>query len=393
VIPIHKTESANSVLGAYVDGPPGTTISAADLNAIQNEICYVITQSGAALLTTATDTHQQLWTALTSSATLAGMGVTATAAELNSVCDNCTATAAELSTTVHTCTATAAEINTVCDGGTAKNSHTHILISGATDLTATFTEINNTVHNCTATAAEINTVCDGLQNVEQRSIFSYKDIDEIYLGGACYRHAGTTYQMVYWTATLTYQFTGLVAATWYYLYLDDSAIVTAGTNVITASELIHSDTGPTWSNYKRGWYNGNDRCIFAVRTDAFSHLLEFIQAKDFVMSNPITDLTTTDVADTPNWTSVSLTIPIFSNVANIEVGYFYAGENCSFLWRPSGTQLAGNILINCVAVPNSFIMPINVITNLSQTIQVCSNIATDDTIYIKTHGWYFPIGM
>lgn len=158
MIPIHKTESTNSVLGAYVDGPPGTTIIAADLNAIQEELCYVITQSGQALLTTATDTYQQLWTALTSSATLAGMGVTATASELNSVCDNCTATAAELSTTVHTCTASAAEINTACDGTTAKNSHTHILTSGATDLTATFTEINNTVHNCTATAAEVSAV-------------------------------------------------------------------------------------------------------------------------------------------------------------------------------------------------------------------------------------------
>jgi len=39
--------------------------------------------------------------------------------------------------------ATAIEINTACDGSTAKNSHTHLLAVGCTDVTATVTEVNN----------------------------------------------------------------------------------------------------------------------------------------------------------------------------------------------------------------------------------------------------------
>jgi len=39
-------------------------------------------------------------------------------------------------------TATAAEINTTCDGSTAKNSHTHTLATGASDVTASAAELN-----------------------------------------------------------------------------------------------------------------------------------------------------------------------------------------------------------------------------------------------------------
>jgi predicted Fe-S protein YdhL (DUF1289 family) len=57
------------------------------------------------------------------------VAVTATASEINSVCDGCTATAAEITAVCDANTATAAEITAVCDG-------------------------------CTATAAEINRACD-----------------------------------------------------------------------------------------------------------------------------------------------------------------------------------------------------------------------------------------
>jgi hypothetical protein len=112
-------------------------------------------ESTSALAITYTDDHviELGWTAAQADAALeisTLSGLTATVAEINSVCDANTATAAELSE-LHSAacanadfiklhavtaaaaelnimdgvTATYAEINTCCDGATAKNSHTH----------------------------------------------------------------------------------------------------------------------------------------------------------------------------------------------------------------------------------------------------------------------------
>ena len=60
-----------------------------------------------------------------------------------------------------------------------------------------------------------------------------------------------------------------------YLYIDDSAVVTAGNTTITASELISSPTAPTLNTTKGGFYNGNDRCIYAFKQDASDDLDRF----------------------------------------------------------------------------------------------------------------------
>lgn len=61
---MHRTEGANNVAGLYSAGPPPTTITADALNSIQEEICNVIEYSGQAIQTAATDTRNQLLTAL-----------------------------------------------------------------------------------------------------------------------------------------------------------------------------------------------------------------------------------------------------------------------------------------------------------------------------------------
>jgi len=55
----------------------------------------------------------------------------------------------------------------------------------------------------------------------------------------------------------------LVADTWSYLYIDDSSLAT-GQVLLTASNLINTNTAPSWSVTKNGWYSGNDRCIFVI---------------------------------------------------------------------------------------------------------------------------------
>ena len=89
----------------------------------------------------------------------------------------------------------------------------------------------------------------------------YVSASAISLTVGMWHHAGTTDQLVYSTGSISYTLTSLSGTQLQYLYLSDSAIVSAGTQVITATQLSNSTTVPTWSNTKYGWYNGNDRCI------------------------------------------------------------------------------------------------------------------------------------
>lgn len=57
---MHRTEGANNDGNLFKDGPPGTTVGAAILNAIQEEICNVIEKAGIAVKTQSTETRDQL---------------------------------------------------------------------------------------------------------------------------------------------------------------------------------------------------------------------------------------------------------------------------------------------------------------------------------------------
>ena len=95
-------------------------------------------------------------------------GILATATEINTTSDGPTAknNHTHLQATGATdVTATALEINTVADGATAKNVHTHILTSGATDVTATATELNNTSDGDTAKNSHNHTLAVGATDV------------------------------------------------------------------------------------------------------------------------------------------------------------------------------------------------------------------------------------
>jgi len=61
---MHRTEGANNVANFFANGPPGTRLEEDWLNAIQEEIAYVIEQEGIPLKTAATETTQQLNEAL-----------------------------------------------------------------------------------------------------------------------------------------------------------------------------------------------------------------------------------------------------------------------------------------------------------------------------------------
>jgi len=61
---MHKTEGANNASNLFQDGPPGTTLTANWLNAVQNELRNAIEGAGLTLKTASTETGDQLASAL-----------------------------------------------------------------------------------------------------------------------------------------------------------------------------------------------------------------------------------------------------------------------------------------------------------------------------------------
>jgi len=61
---MHRTEGDNHSSNLFTDGPPGATVEENWLNAVQEEICNVITAASITLKTAASETRDQLLTAL-----------------------------------------------------------------------------------------------------------------------------------------------------------------------------------------------------------------------------------------------------------------------------------------------------------------------------------------
>ena len=61
---MHRTEGQYNVSNLFIDGPPGTRVEEDWLNAVQEEIAYLIETAGLTLKTAATETRQQLYAAV-----------------------------------------------------------------------------------------------------------------------------------------------------------------------------------------------------------------------------------------------------------------------------------------------------------------------------------------
>ena len=170
-----------------------------------------------------------------------------------------------------------------------------------------------------------------------------------------------------------------------------------GTSEITAaSKFINSTTEPAWSDSKHDWYNGADRCLFAVSTDADSELVEFFHTGgNYVLyATSIESLEATDIDTT--WTDVTLTRPIFAQEA--ECTFFGAwgdGAANNLYWRTNG--VVNTAAYHAVGVSHtSNQRPTNtvrVITDADGKIEVGHALSNTCTIAVHTNGWYFPTCM
>jgi len=192
-----------------------------------------------------------------------------------------------------------------------------------------------------------------------------------------------------WKAELTTGAIGTPAADdWYYLYLDYSGI-TSGT-AITTSELIWSNTEPAWNDTYAAWYNGDDRCIFAVRTNGTpNNILEFFHNGDFcVYADMIIDHAAASVS---SWEDVVLTIPKFTKRAECTFSGTAAGGDLeSAFWRTNGQTGSTGHRVYRIDDDNAK-APVNtciVMTDISQTIEIDDD--SNGTIEVATDGFYLP---
>ncbi len=271
-------------------------------------------------------------------------------------------------------TATANEVSSVCMGNTA-----------------TAEELSE-LHGAGAVKADFQALHASVKlplGYLQRPKFSYIDADTITIGPGVYHHSGTTEQIVYWNSTLTFDSTD-TGSQWYYLYLDDSAIVTHADPLLTASEFCISTTAPTWSDAKHGWYNGLDRCIFACYVQSgtiqeFSH-----DGGDYVRYE--TGFTESEFPTDPSSeTTVTLTIPAFCTKAMVSItGLSGANGNLAYVMPSTGNDGLYEIAGGTGGFGGSMIC----FTNSSRQVFVgLADYTGTQTLFMQTRGFFFPTGI
>jgi len=243
------------------------------------------------------------------------------------------------------------------------------------------------LHDISLSAAKINNLRSQRYGYLQRASFSVVDANTIAIGPGVYHHSGTTDQFVYWNSVLTKDVT-VSGNGWYYLYIDDSAIVSAGNTLLTASEFILNSTAPTRSDKRHGWYNGSDRCIMAFYVaggylNTISH-----DGGNYVGYKP--GITSMPPADINADSTVTLDIPGFSTRA--ECLFALTANGAYKLLAGPASDMQDTILYGIEATIVS--ERAQIFTSSTQGITITmSNYTGTNILHIKTMGWYFPVGM
>jgi len=114
-----------------------------------------------------------------------------------------------------------------------------------------------------------------------RPKFEWNNTSSIIINPGRYHHSGTAEQFLKWSTPITYTFAGLGSFSnyWQYLYIWDGALTS---DTLSSSTLRNNIIPPTWNSTKSGWYNKEDRCIFAVYVDGSSQIVKFFHLNDYI---------------------------------------------------------------------------------------------------------------
>lgn len=261
-------------------------------------------------------------------------------------------------------------------------------------------EMVNAVERSGQTLSAGGTIDDQLAqafvlNQVSRSIFAYVSTTQISIAGGAYFHYGTVNQVLKIDSTITHTITTPGTSQWMYFYIDDSAVASAGLNVLTGTEIINSTTAPTYSVVKKGWYNGDDLCIFGVYINSSGHAEAFYHDGGDYLSHDYSDVAFSDALST-TWEDADLSekIPGFSTKAFVTfVGSDIDGNSNTQLWRTKGSSGSGKYISQIASGKTEPVANTPIVTDTNQTIEVKNYATSSDRITVYVSGWYFPAGM
>jgi len=107
-----------------------------------------------------------------------------------------------------------------------------------------------------------------------------------------------------------------------YIYIDDSAVISNASALITASEFMNHTEVPTYNRTRKGWMNtSNDRCIGAVLVDASNHVLDFavFGGEYYRYAEPILEFASGASGTVYQAVDVSSCVPKFATRIRIQV--------------------------------------------------------------------------
>lgn len=205
----------------------------------------------------------------------------------------------------------------------------------------------------------------------------------------------------YHTSSLTSQaISGAVADTWYYLYLDYSAM-TDGV-ALTNTETYWSTTAPTYNGTYDQMMNGDDRFLFPVLVNStpdniipFNHIGG--RLTKFDNDTAISDYAT---AAPTSWTAQTITAPDFNEDTEVLLTFMgYSGHNTTYYARKTGSSSTeGEIVARTYYDGNIYgdvrqwdVNTCSVVTDASQSIDIKAS--GGYTLHIHTLGFYLPRGM
>lgn len=238
--------------------------------------------------------------------------------------------------------------------------------------------------------------------------FTWSSITDITIGAGAWHHDGTKNQWVGQSALLTFVFgpggsnagsSAIGSDEWQYLYIDDSAVVTAATSVLTETEYIASTTVPTFNEAKGGFYNpsvSNDRAVYMVYIDGAGEVEGFYQIETDIFSllATVEELT---VAPSNVWTTYTCdSCPTIVDNFIASVDTIWISNSALAASRYRSKTLGGNghtmAVVNSTGVYND-VGQILIPLDSSQQYELSFTAAVTNTITIKYDGFRLPEGM
>jgi len=206
--------------------------------------------------------------------------------------------------------------------------------------------------NSGATATQWGTIRN--RGYVNRSNFTWSSTSQILIGAGAYEvDDGSAPETFYWDSQLTFVLgsggsnassSALGTSQWQYIYMDESAI---SASPLVAASFLNSTTAPTYSQSKHGWYNGSDRCIFAVYVNASGNIDKFYHdGADHVMYADDYD-TGVSVQGNQGWVDVTIQGPTFAE--SMEISFKLAQDggfalSTTFYARVDGDSGTGHLL-------------------------------------------------